>query len=36
MLDREAALQAGDWTAYGEADERLTAAVEKLIELGEQ
>ena len=24
------------WTAFGEADERLTAAVEKLIELGEQ
>ena len=36
MLDRQAALQAGDWTAYGEADERLTAAVEKLIELGDQ
>ncbi|MBB6392282.1 UPF0182 family protein [Microbacterium thalassium] len=34
MLDRDAALAEGDWTAYGEADERLTAAVEKLIELG--
>ena len=34
MLDREAALQAGDWTAFGEADARLTAAVEKLIALG--
>ncbi len=34
MLDRDAALQAGDWTAYGEADERLTAAVDRLIELG--
>jgi len=36
MLDRQAALQAGDWAAYGEADERLTAAVEQLIELGDQ
>ncbi|WP_169582186.1 UPF0182 family protein [Microbacterium thalassium] len=34
MLDRDAALQAGDLTAFAEADERLTAAVEKLIELG--
>ena len=36
MLDRDAALQAGDLTAFAEADERLTAAVEKLIELGAQ
>lgn len=36
MLDRDAALQAGDLTAFAEADERLTAAVEKLIELGVQ
>ena len=36
MLDRQAALEKGDWTAYGEADARLTAAVEKLIELGKQ
>jgi uncharacterized membrane protein (UPF0182 family) len=36
MLDRQAALEKGDWAAYGEADERLTAAVEKLIELGQQ
>ncbi len=36
MLDRQTALEAGDWAAYGEADARLTAAVEKLIELGEQ
>jgi uncharacterized membrane protein (UPF0182 family) len=34
MLDRQAALEAGDWAAYGEADARLTAAVEQLIELG--
>ncbi len=33
MLDRDAALQAGDLTAFAEADERLTAAVEKLIAL---
>ena len=36
MLDRQAALQAGDLTAFAEADERLTAAVETLIELGGQ
>ena len=36
MLDRQAALEKGDWAAYGEADDRLTAAVQKLIELGEQ
>jgi len=36
MLDRQAALEKGDWAAYGEADDRLTAAVEKLIQLGEQ
>ena len=34
MLERDAALQAGDLTAFAEADEKLTAAVEKLIELG--
>ncbi|GAA5028494.1 UPF0182 family protein [Microbacterium fluvii] len=34
MLDRQEALEAGDWAAYGEADDRLTAAVEKLIALG--
>ncbi len=34
MLDRQAALEAGDWTAYGEADKRLTDAVDRLIELG--
>ena len=33
MLDRQAALTAGDWTKYGEADARLTAAVEKLLQL---
>ncbi len=36
MLDRDEALQAGDLAAFAEADERLTAAVEKLIELGAQ
>ena len=36
MLDRQEALQAGDLTAFAEADERLTAAVETLIELGGQ
>jgi uncharacterized membrane protein (UPF0182 family) len=36
MLDREEALQAGDWAAYGVADARLTAAVERLIELGSE
>jgi len=34
LLEREAALQRGDWAAFGEADDRLTEAVEKLIELG--
>ncbi|MFV0319371.1 MAG: UPF0182 family protein [Microbacterium sp.] len=33
MLDRQAALEAGDWAAYGEADKRLTDAVTKLLEL---
>ncbi|WP_127474393.1 UPF0182 family protein [Microbacterium sulfonylureivorans] len=36
MLDRDAALKAGDLTAFAEADDRLTAAVEKLIALGIQ
>jgi uncharacterized membrane protein (UPF0182 family) len=34
MLARDAALQAGDLSAFAEADERLTAAVDRLIELG--
>jgi uncharacterized membrane protein (UPF0182 family) len=34
MLDREAALKAGDLTKFAEADARLTAAVERLLELG--
>lgn len=33
MLDRENALQAGDWTAFGEADARLTDAIDRLLEL---
>jgi uncharacterized membrane protein (UPF0182 family) len=36
MIDRDAALQDGDWTAFGEADERLTAAVDRLLELSEE
>ena len=36
MLDRDAALRSGDLAAFAEADDRLTAAVETLIELGEQ
>ncbi|GAA2969806.1 uncharacterized membrane protein (UPF0182 family) [Microbacterium terrae] len=34
MLDRDEALKSGDLTAFAEADERLTQAVERLIELG--
>ncbi|MGP3536132.1 UPF0182 family membrane protein [Microbacterium sp. RD1] len=33
LLDRQAALQAGDFAAFGEADARLTAAVERLLAL---
>ena len=33
MIDRQTALEAGDWAAYGEADKRLTDAVTKLLEL---
>jgi hypothetical protein len=33
LVDRETALQSGDLTKFAEADERLTAAVEKLLEL---
>ncbi|MEV4774265.1 UPF0182 family protein [Microbacterium sp. LWH12-1.2] len=33
LLDREAALKAGDLTKFAEADKRLTAAVNKLLEL---
>ncbi|MFV0373833.1 UPF0182 family protein [Microbacterium sp.] len=36
MADRDAALQAGDLTAFAEADERLTAAVQKLLELADE
>ncbi len=35
MTDRQAALTAGDLAAFAEADERLTAAVETLLELGD-
>lgn len=34
LVDRQAALEAGDWTKYGEADQRLTDAVNKLLQLG--
>ncbi len=33
MTDRDAALQSGDWTSYGEADQRLTDAVNELLTL---
>ena len=33
MQERQQALQSGDWTAYGEADAKLTAAIERLLEL---
>jgi hypothetical protein len=33
MTDREAALAKGDWNAYGEADARLVAALERAIKL---
>ncbi len=36
ISDKAAALQAGDLEAYGAADKRLTAAVNRLIELGQQ
>jgi uncharacterized protein len=35
IADREAALQAGDFGAFGEADDRLTDAVERLLALEE-
>lgn len=33
--DRDAAMQAGDWAAYGEADERLKQALEDALRLSE-
>ena len=33
MLERDTALQAGDWAAFGEADARLTDAIDRLLEL---
>lgn len=35
LSDRQAALQAGDFAAFGEADARLTAAIERLLALEE-
>ncbi|MEN2740020.1 UPF0182 family protein [Microbacterium sp. X-17] len=34
MMDRDAAMKAGDWAAYGAADQRLRDAVNTLIALG--
>jgi uncharacterized membrane protein (UPF0182 family) len=36
LAEKDAALKAGDLTAFSEADKRLQAAVEKLIALGDQ
>ncbi|WP_460775220.1 UPF0182 family membrane protein [Microbacterium sp. GXF7504] len=33
LLDRQSALQGGDWAAYGEADQRLEDAINRLLEL---
>lgn len=33
MLDRQSALQSGDWSAYGAADKRLTDAINQLLKL---
>jgi uncharacterized membrane protein (UPF0182 family) len=32
MIDKDAAMKAGDWTAYGKADTRLKAAIEAALE----
>jgi len=36
MVDKDAALKAGDWTAYGKADARLRAAIEAAITASEK
>lgn len=36
MMARDEAMRAGNWAEYGRADERLSKAVERLIELGDQ
>lgn len=36
LTDRQAAMKAGDWTKYGEADTRLTQALDKLLQLSGQ
>lgn len=36
MLDKDAALKAGDWTAYGKADARLKAAIEAALTASEK
>ncbi|QPZ39663.1 UPF0182 family membrane protein [Paramicrobacterium chengjingii] len=33
MEDKKAAMEAGDWAAYGEADKRLNEAIQKALEL---
>ena len=35
ITEREAAMQAGDWAAYGKADEKLTKALEQALKLSE-
>ncbi|MBK0419240.1 UPF0182 family protein [Leucobacter sp. CSA1] len=34
LADRDEAMKSGDWTAYGEADERLKRAIEEALEAG--
>jgi uncharacterized membrane protein (UPF0182 family) len=36
MIDKDAALKAGDWTAYGKADAKLKAAIEAAIAASEK
>jgi len=36
MQDRQKALTEGDWAAYGEADQRLSAALERALQLSSQ
>jgi hypothetical protein len=31
MIDKDAAMKAGDWTAYGKADQRLKAAIDQAL-----
>ena len=36
LAERNTAMQNADWAAYGEADAKLTAAIARLLELGDQ